>query len=211
MNGIWMNIKNNIMVVLKWCSLILCLVSMAIFLTLNFSIIFVFFSHQEISGVTHSEILRDYGHLLLFLQVPGMHTINFQFIPISVSGKIHFSDVKQLILLNELILIITGCLTYYEISRQKKKHQLWRLMLPIKGLVVFIPTMMLILLINFNSWFIKFHELVFSNQDWIFNPTTDPIINVLTENFFGLCVIAFTILIELMLGVLYYAGNRQLY
>lgn len=209
MNGILKNTKNKIIVMLKWCSLILCLISLAIFLTLNVTPILVLGSHHVVDGVTHWQLMRDYVHLLGYLQIPG-GTLRFQFIPMSGAGRQHFADVKNLMLLNEGVLVVSGWLTFRNLSKQKRQHQLWQLMLPLKGLAVFIPTLMMMLLINFNALFIQFHELVFQNQDWVFDPATDPIINVLTEGFFGLCVLIFTALLEGAFGGLYFAGKRQL-
>ncbi|WP_252897795.1 lipoprotein intramolecular transacylase Lit [Amylolactobacillus amylophilus] len=37
---------------------------------------------------------------------------------------------------------------------------------------------------NFDAFFVFFHGIFFHNSDWLFDPVTDPIINVLSENFF---------------------------
>lgn len=52
-------------------------------------------------------------------------------------------------------------------------------------------------LMNFDEFFISFHHLLFNNNDWLFNPTTDPIINVLTEEFFAGCFAIGGIIYEL--------------
>ena len=33
--------------------------------------------------------------------------------------------------------------------------------------------------VDFNKCFILFHEIMFSNDYWIFNPQLDPVINIL--------------------------------
>ena len=42
-------------------------------------------------------------------------------------------------------------------------------------------------LANFDTFFITFHKIIFNNNNWLFDPTTDPIINILTEDFFAAC------------------------
>jgi integral membrane protein (TIGR01906 family) len=64
--------------------------------------------------------------------------------------------------------------------------------------------------VGFDTFFIKFHELFFSNDDWLFNPATDPIINVLPEQFFMYCFILFFILIEIFFLVPFLLGRREL-
>lgn len=39
-------------------------------------------------------------------------------------------------------------------------------------------------ILDFNSLFLRFHELIFTNDLWLLNPATDPIINMLSEEFF---------------------------
>lgn len=38
--------------------------------------------------------------------------------------------------------------------------------------------------IDFNKAFVIFHQIVFRNDYWIFNETTDPVITILPETFF---------------------------
>lgn len=210
MNGILINIKNNIIAMLLWCSLILFVISIAIFITLNFSWIMFALSHTSISGTTHANRVRDYGRLILYLQWPFDKNLVFKYIPMSASGTHHFEDVKSLFAINEVAIILFGMVSIPWLWGKKKKQQLWQLMLPIKGWGIFFPTVSTLLVVNFNNLFIKFHEIVFSNQDWVFDPRTDPIINVLTENFFIVCVLVFLVLVEIELGILYFCGYWQL-
>ncbi|MDK7326346.1 lipoprotein intramolecular transacylase Lit, partial [Lactobacillus mulieris] len=46
-------------------------------------------------------------------------------------------------------------------------------------------------------FFVTFHHMIFHNNNWLFNPLTDPIINVLTEGFFAACFSIFGIIYEL--------------
>ena len=48
---------------------------------------------------------------------------------------------------------------------------------------------------NFSETFIYFHKLFFRNNYWIFDPTTDPIINALPEEFFMIELILIVILL----------------
>ena len=50
---------------------------------------------------------------------------------------------------------------------------------------------------NFDSFFVIFHHILFNNSDWLFDPNTDPIINVLTEGFFASCFAVAGVIYEL--------------
>ena len=50
---------------------------------------------------------------------------------------------------------------------------------------------------NFDSFFVVFHHLLFSNTNWLFDPNLDPIINILTEGFFASCFAVAGIIYEL--------------
>ena len=52
-------------------------------------------------------------------------------------------------------------------------------------------------LTNFDSFFRAFHTLIFHNSNWLFDPETDPVINVLTEGFFAACFAVGGVIYEL--------------
>ena len=49
--------------------------------------------------------------------------------------------------------------------------------------------------IDFDRLFVMFHQLVFSNDYWLFNPHLDPIINILPENFFMHCFMSIVFIV----------------
>ena len=69
------------------------------------------------------------------------------------------------------------------------------------------------LIINFNYFFIKFHELVFSNDYWIFDPEIDPVINILPQNVFfhiGMLILVIILGTSILLQVIYRLLNKKL-
>jgi len=54
----------------------------------------------------------------------------------------------------------------------------------------------ILMAINFDGFFVVFHEVLFRNSDWLFDPSKDPVINVLPEEFFTQCFVLFFILFE---------------
>lgn len=208
MNGILANIKYYLVAILTGGIIMLFFISVAIFIALNLTPILVFLSQHKIFSVTHGQLISDYWRLMSYLQLPG-GSLHFNFIPMSTSGKQHFSDVKNLFLINEIILILSGLVGGVLIWNKKKKHQLWQLMFLLQGLIIGVPIIFTILAINFNHYFIIFHQLLFNNKDWLFDPLTDPIINVLDEVFFTQTLLLFVILLEVEMIILYVISKHQ--
>ena len=70
----------------------------------------------------------------------------------------------------------------------------------------------LISIIDFDRLFVVFHKIAFDNDDWLFNPETDPVIRILPEEFFMRCLI--TILLTIIIGavtlfVIYMCKKRK--
>lgn len=57
-----------------------------------------------------------------------------------------------------------------------------------KFFLVGLGMLLLVVMLDFNDVFIIFHELLFQNRDWIFDPRQDPVINVLPDQYFFLVV-----------------------
>ena len=76
---------------------------------------------------------------------------------------------------------------------------------------MFVPIVLgFFMAIGFDRFFILFHETIFNNEDWLFNPATDPIINVLPEQFVMHSFILFFVLIELFFALFIFIGKREL-
>lgn len=209
MNGNLMKTKIKTSVI--FLLLVLFLISLSIMLTLNVSAIQFWLSHARIAGVNKTQMMRDYRHLLIYLQLPFQSSFHFQFIPSSKPAMSHFLDVKKMFLFNEVICIVTGAIVVPTLVKQKRQHQLWKLILPLQYFLVLLLMLGFLLVINFEKFFIKFHQMTFNNNDWIFNPNTDPIINVLTENFFTSSVIIFVglFLIEVLILIIIARRNIE--
>ena len=62
------------------------------------------------------------------------------------------------------------------------------------------------MLINFDKTFMIFHEIMFDNDYWIFDPLKDPVINILPQEFFyhaGLMIVVLIVLSSILLHFIY--------
>ncbi|MBU3851905.1 MAG: TIGR01906 family membrane protein [Candidatus Paralactobacillus gallistercoris] len=164
----------------------------------------------NIVQIDPTTLLHNYHQLLAYLFCPWLTHLQMTNFPSSLQGLAHFASVKQLLLINNIALIITGCFTDYFWHYLRQRHQLWRLLYPAEGLLMILVTIMFLMMSNFDRFFVIFHKLLFHNQDWLFDPNTDPIINVLPTQFFEQCFIVFGVLMLLWIVVGILIGKRCL-
>ncbi|MCD7124533.1 TIGR01906 family membrane protein [Limosilactobacillus caviae] len=160
-------------------------VSIALFIVVNISPLFLTFPHNSM-GVSPHKLRLDYLRVIKYLQLPWINTLKLNYLPIARSATHHFADVKQLIVANEVIIIGAVPLLIYGLKKQKRQNQLWRLLLPFQVLFILLVFSGFMGITNFDAYFIKFHHLFFNNMDWVFNPRTSPIILLMPESFFTL-------------------------
>ena len=80
--------------------------------------------------------------------------------------------------------------------------------MPVSSLTAIILPLIvgLLLAIDFDKAFTVFHKMFFKNDYWIFDPITDPVINILPSAFFLHCailIVVFVLLASLILYLIY--------
>lgn len=168
---------------------------------------------EKSSGLTADVIKENYNALIDYCSPFCFKELCFPTLTASVSGLSHFAEVK--VIFN--IVYITGfasmILTIIWFSYKRRSRE--RNYLKVCGIVSLVIPVLLVLacIIDFDGLFIMFHKIVFSNDDWIFDPKTDPIINLLPETYFMECalVIAATVIIGAAVVLIVYAkkNNRR--
>lgn len=154
-------------------------------------------------------IMKNYNQLMFYLLWPLKRILKMDDFPTSSQAAQHFYECKLLFGL-ALIAFIVGVIIFIFLYRRKKLYYLH--LMPIEIIVfMLIPLAFLPLaMTNFDQFFIAFHHLLFNNNNWLFNPSTDPIINVLTENFFASCFVAGAIIYELYFAILFWQNKKEL-
>lgn len=194
--------------------IVLGCLALAIFLTVNSIWLFDLNIHPlhltTATGLTATQIHHDYVKIVAYLQLPWISSLKMKYFFSSAKGLQHFHDVKNLILFNNIVGIILVPLGSYLLHRLKKQSLTWLLMTPIKVVVTASLVIIAMMFVNFEQVFIAFHEVLFRNQDWIFDPNTDPVINMLPDTFFLECFLLFFVLFFGALAVIYWQGKRAL-
>lgn len=147
-------------------------------------------------NMTYDTLIENYYVLMRYLHFPWIQELNFPDFASSESGLFHFREVKILFYVNYGVLFISSIASFIYIRNVKRNKLFWTLQKPFFIASLVPPMLLLFLAVSFDRMFVLFHELFFNNDAWLFNPSTDPIIMALPQEFFMYCFILFFILIE---------------
>ncbi len=171
----------------------LLIISFSVTLTLNFRPLYYAdiqnLHIEELSGRTEEDIRQNYDALIDYNSLFNHEPLEFPTCAMSESGRIHFEEVKKIFDLFGWTLIVTLVLTVIgSVWFIRRKEWLW---LRIAGILcIVLPAFLGIMVaVNWDYVFVTFHKLVFNNDYWLFDPTTDPIINILPDGYFMHCAI----------------------
>lgn len=193
----------------------LFLISSSIFLVTLLSLIFFPIAiHVQnlahIAWMSAAKLYHNYVQLMVYLYNPFsgdiVHLDNFI---VSTSGATHFADVRNLFVFDIVVMLVTAWPTLRYLRQLTRRRERYELVGQARGGVMVSLCLLVAMGLNFDAFFIAFHKVLFRNNDWLFDPRTDPIINVLPENFFAICfVIGFALFLG-VLGWIIYTGKKD--
>ena len=107
----------------------------------------------------------------------------------SVRSKIHMADVRHLIIVFRNICFASIAVCIFSIFKlMNVKDAIQNLKKAyVKTLVILVSILAILIIIaslDFSSFFVKFHEVLFTNDLWLLNPSEDYIICLLPEKLF---------------------------
>nr|WP_312983443.1 TIGR01906 family membrane protein [Clostridioides sp.] len=160
----------------------------------------------EMSGMSKQDIKLNYDYLIDYNLNKKVDSFKLPTLPSSEFGKIHFEEVREIIqnVIKLFYICIVVCLFGTILSVKKKNIDILKITsisLIVIPIVVSIP-----ILVDFERSFVVFHELLFSNDYWIFDPALDPVIMMLPEQFFlhaGLMILILVLFISILLYLSY--------
>lgn len=168
-------------------------------LFLSYPLLYLFVMVQKTNQIVNlsvSTVMSNYWQLLWYLIWPFERKLQMTNFPTSPGAAEHFYECKLLFQLALTVFIIQLVIFGYE----KYKKAPSTIYLTKAGALIFmiLPVALLpFAMTNFDSFFVIFHHLLFNNNNWLFNPMTDPVINILTEGFFAGCFAIAGIIYEL--------------
>ncbi|CEJ74971.1 membrane protein [[Clostridium] sordellii] len=140
-----------------------------------------------LSGMSEEEIKLNYDYLIKYNTSYRDYEFNMPTIKSSIQGKIHFEEVRDVFKVLNKINIISGVISVLGIYIVLKKKEIK--IIKYAGIIsILIPIFLVIpITIQFEKSFEIFHRLIFNNDYWIFDPSKDPVINMLPAEFFLHC------------------------
>ncbi|MEG1310840.1 MAG: TIGR01906 family membrane protein [Romboutsia sp.] len=138
----------------------------------------------KLSGYSREEIKLNYDYLIDYNLGKEKKEFEMPTIKSSKEGKIHFEEVRDIFQNIEKIFKICFIISIVGIVINIKNKNIDFLNITSKALISIPALLSLPIIINFEKSFVIFHELMFSNDYWIFDPRLDPVIEILPEEFF---------------------------
>lgn len=160
------------------------------------------------SAMDVSTIKSNYDYLVNYLNSSSGKNFSLPTLKSSEKAVIHFQEVYNLINTLSVILFVFTLLLIIGIFITIKKKQFLYLKISGIGLILLPILFIPISFINFDDFFTFFHQLVFHNNYWIFDPDKDPVILILPEQFFMHCLISIVVLSFLFGIILLYAYKK---
>lgn len=166
---------------------------------------------EETSGYSENVIRENYDALIDYNSVFHRGSLDLS-LPMSREGRIHFQDVKRIFDVLQILCVLSliGSLI---LGIRAWKQGYRGFLKSATVLSVFLPvTAGILIAFNWDNAFILFHELMFSNDYWLFDERTDPVINILPDEFFLHCALLIILLIlaaSLIMGLIYLRQKKR--
>lgn len=161
---------------------------------------------ESMTTLSREEIIENYDYLIDYNLNSKVDEFKLPTLASSNEGKIHFEEVRDIFQAVKLLTIITGIISIVGGILQIRKRE-FKFLRNSSILIIILPALLAIpIAIDFNKCFVLFHEIMFSNDYWIFNPLLDPVINILPEAFFmhmGVAILIFMLFSSLVLQLIY--------
>ena len=166
---------------------------------------------EETSGYSENVIRENYDALIDYNSVFHRGSLDLS-LPMSREGWIHFQDVKRIFDVLQILCVLSliGSLI---LGIRAWKQGYRGFLKSAAVLSVFLPVIAgMLIAFNWDNAFILFHELMFSNDYWLFDERTDPVIDILPDEFFLHCALLIILLIlsaSLIMGLIYLRQKKR--
>lgn len=168
---------------------------------------------SAMSGFTEEEIRKNYDYLIDYNLNANVEEFHLPTIKYSKEGKIHFEEVRNIFQVVKKVFYLSGIISTLGIILSIKNKNI-KFLNTTSIMTILLPIITAIpLVMNFNYFFIKFHEAVFSNDYWIFDPDIDPVINILPQDIFfhiGILILAIILVVSTLLQIFYRGLNKRI-
>ena len=180
------------------------------------------FQLEKEAGLPAETIRNNYDKLIGYLMLWNRQPLTLPDFQISESGRIHFTDCKKIFDLVQILFLLSGAVLLAWGRILKSRKETIRQAFGERGrkegiqrihdrpfyssrchfitgfLLTGIPAAIgIYALLDWEKLFVSFHRLFFSNDYWLFDPATDPVILILPDGFFFQCL---AVILALVIG-----------
>ena len=167
------------------------------------------FNIEQATGLTKEVLINNYHVLIGYLVNPFQANLQMPNFVSSVNGLAHFKDVKRLFLIDLGLVPLLGLQTFRVLKQIKQQHQAWLYVKPLQRMMIAPAIITCLVSIAFQKVFLLFHQLLFTDTNWIFDPRQDPIIMALPEEYFMMCfIMVLGLFISMSYGVYWLIKNN---
>lgn len=161
------------------------------------------FDLEARGGITQEEVKSNYSYIVDYiLSKEKSEEFKLPTMEYSKDGAVHFFEVRKLFDLAKIaaVTLLLGLAFLMGVYYYNYKN--WRPLKYIGLTLIAMPIVSsLVVSTSFSFFFEVFHKIFFNNDKWLFDPLTDPIINILPEGFFALCAAAI-VLLTMVIGAI---------
>lgn len=139
------------------------------------------------TGLTLDEVLQNYRAVMSYLSPFSSGDFTLPTLAFSAGGARHFADCKPIFNAVYMLRALSAVLWGVAI----KRRVLSRGVLTVSGAVTLLLPVAIGFgcAVDFDAAFTLFHKIFFQNDLWLFDPKTDPVIDILPQEFFLACAV----------------------
>ena len=165
-----------------------------------------------LSGLSKEDIKKNYDYMIDYNLDKDKKEFELPSIKSSDNGKIHFEEVRNIFQILNKIFYISLLASIISLAINILNKNIEVLKTTSKTLILIPLILMLPIVVNFEGTFVLFHNIMFNNDYWIFDPNLDPVINILPQEFFfhaGMMILILIIIASLTNYLIYRLLKRE--
>lgn len=210
MQTLFTNRKKDIVLALL---LTICIICFAVIVTVFFKQLYYFdidyLNIAKYTGLSKDVIKENYDILIQYQSIFFQGDLNMPDFVMSTTGRIHFEEVKRVFEVIQMTFAVTAVISGLMIYSNLKQRE-YRFLQLTSLFSVGIPTIIgFFAALDFDRAFVIFHNIVFRNNYWIFDYTTDPVITILPESFFMHCFMMIIFIVIFISVVMYWLYKKK--
>lgn len=156
---------------------------------------------SKFSGLAIAEIKENYNYTISYIFNNSLDDFQPPTLSSSIDGSQHFLEVRNLFNLGSTLLIIAVIISIFLLFiLRRNRITEFKFVKYTSFIILSLPILALIFInMDFTFIFTIFHKILFNNDKWLLDPITDPIINIMPEEYFAHCAVAIILYSSILL------------